>query len=131
MALNDQERALIKAHLGYPVMDDGVAIGFGVAHAEPQYRYIDRALVELKPEIEPLVRTYLAEIDEIECAKQALVKTFATAAVGEVRFAGADGLANLETLKNDKLNLLANLFGGYRNPYMNDGGLGNTVMEGC
>jgi hypothetical protein len=131
MALSDNERALVYTHLGYPVMDDGVAIGFGVAHAEPTYRYAERAIVELKPEIEPLVRTLLFEIDEIECEKTKLARTFATVAVGEVKFSGMDGLAALNALKDDKVCQLANLFGAVKNPYALGGGLSNHVREGC
>ena len=137
MALNDNERAAIRLHLGYSNLDTGVAIGYGVAHTSEQYQALDLAMAELRADAEADVRKLIEQLDEIECQKQALAKTFATKRVEGIEFSGAEALMALNELKRDRGLQLADILAVSPNPYsafwqtIDWGSGGGGVREGC
>lgn len=98
MALTDDERALVRYHLGYSGTKRGVSVGLGTAHIIIQHQAVELAMSELDPIHEPDIRELLQRMERIECQKQEVSKTFGTAKVEGIEFRAGDAIDDLNQL---------------------------------
>jgi hypothetical protein len=98
MALTDDERALVRYHLGYAATKRGVSVGLGAAHIVVQHQAVDLAMGELDPIHEPDIRAILQRMDEIECQKVKVSETLGTAKVEGIELRGSAAIDDLNAL---------------------------------
>jgi len=133
LALTDDERAAVRYHLGYLATRRGVSVGLGNAHLIILDQAVTLAMVELDPIHEPDVRALLQRMDEIECQKEQVSKTFATRRVEGIEFAGEDAIDALNRLYREAGYRLADLLSVKPNPQSMFWGeaIGGSSMGGC
>lgn len=132
--LSDAEKERVRYHLGYLNVSPAAARALGMPSSnEPAY-LVEYSMDSLLPSGEPGVRRAIVELDCIEDQLADARKQLGMRQVGEIVFAGDDGMMALERQYVWWADQLASTLGCIRNPMSpkwQGMGMGGGVIEPC
>lgn len=113
---NEEEKAMIRHHLGYQNVSAVSTFALGVAAGVETNFIIERAMELVKPSAAPIVRRLIATLDQIETQMVDDIELLAITSLGEIDIR----VTEQRDLRDQYLywgGALANCIGAIRNPF--------------
>jgi hypothetical protein len=130
MALTEQEKVLIRHHLGYPNVDEMMTFVLGVPAALETNFIIEGAMNRARESALPLIRNHIQILEKINAQKVDDLEVLVVTELGEITINPKEQAA-LDEQYLYWANSLANLLGVYLNPFDKrgqGGGINTPVM---
>ena len=130
--LTDEEKAKIRAHLRFPVIDGRVALGLGLPVSTDTSYIVDSAMDRVLPQGVPMVRRCLAQLECLDAELVKLSKGTQVAGVTGVQLRPREALEDIEDQQDYWRRRLADSLGVVVNPVAQGGQRGDIILvEPC
>lgn len=117
MAFTDEEKVLIRKHLGYPSLDRRTGLALGTAGTTELRFILESAMEKMPPASEESVRLYLQDLECIDQKRRDFLDSLELTQTGDTKFRGPEAFAELDLQYMTRRNQLGDMFDVPADPF--------------